>query len=507
MATELEMREITKTFPGVLANDNITLEVEKGEIHGLLGENGAGKSTLMNILYGLYRQDSGEILLRGKNVEINSPKDAINLQIGMVHQHFQLIPTLSVAENVVLGNEPTKGYGIQLDLNTAITQVEKFSIDYGLKIDPNVLVQTLPVGIQQRVEIVKALFRGASILILDEPTAVLTPQEVEELFKTMNSLKEQGTTIVYISHKLKEVLTITNRITVLRNGKHVGTVQTRGTTPETLAQMMVGREVVLRVQKESAKTKDILLDVQELYARDDRNIPIVNGVSFQVRHGEILGIAGVQGNGQTELVEVLTGLRRAESGIIIISENNVTNVTPRKMFEAGIAHIPEDRRQRGLVRDFSITENLILGEHYHLPFSDGIFMNWDAAAQFAEQAIKEFDIRTPSKETLAASLSGGNQQKLIVARELSNRNPELVIANQPTRGLDVGATEFVHSTLVKMRDLGKGVLLVSADLDEILSLSDRIAVIYEGRIVGFRDPQLTTPEELGLLMAGQVEDT
>ena len=502
MVTELEMREITKKFPGVLANDHINLEVEKGEILGLLGENGAGKTTLMNILYGLYLPDSGEIVLRGRNVEIQTPRDAISARIGMVHQHFMLIPTLSVAENVILGREPKKGF--KLDLETAVARVKKFSKEYGLTIDPQALVQTLPVGVQQRVEIIKALFRGASLLILDEPTSVLTPQEVEELFKTMKNLKEQDTTIIYISHKLKEVLAVTDRITVLRAGKCVRTVYTRETSPKELARMMVGRDVVLKVQKEQAKAKEVLLDVKDLHALDERNLPVVRGVRIQVRRGEILGIAGVQGNGQTELVEVLTGLRRTKSGTVTILGRDVTNAAPRQIFESRIAHIPEDRVLRGLVRTFSVVENLILGEHYRPPFSDGILLDWNEAARFAEQAIEEFDIRTPSKETQVRYLSGGNLQKLIVARELS-RNPELVIANQPTRGLDVGATEFVHTTLVKMRDLGKGILLVSADLDEIFALSDRIAVMYEGRIVGIRDPEKTTPEELGLLMAGQIE--
>lgn len=500
MATELEMRGITKKFPGVLANDHIYLEIEKGEILGLLGENGAGKTTLMNILYGLYLPDSGEIILRGRPVEIQTPQDAIALGIGMVHQHFQLIPVLSVVENIILGMEPTTGF--QLDLDGAVAKVKKFSEEYGLTIDPKVLIQTLPVGVQQQVEIIKALFRGASLLILDEPTSVLTPQEAVELFNTMNNLKEQGNTIIYISHKLKEVLAVTDRITVLRDGKYIGTVNTRETSPEELARMMVGRDVVLMVQKERAEVKEVLLDVRDLHARDDRNLLVVRDVSLQVRQGEILGIAGVQGNGQTEFVEVITGLRRAESGSITILGKDITNATPRQIFESRIAHIPEDRLLRGLVTPFSVMENLILGEHYRSPFSDGILLNWDEAARFSEQAIKEFDIRTPSRETQVRYLSGGNQQKLIVARELS-RNPELVIANQPTRGLDVGCIEYVHNTLVKMRDLGKGILLVSADLDEIFSLSDTIAVMYEGEIVGIKDPEKTTPEELGLMMAGQ----
>ncbi|MFQ6124662.1 MAG: ABC transporter ATP-binding protein [Candidatus Heimdallarchaeota archaeon] len=500
MGPELEMRGITKKFPGVLANDHIKLEVEKGEILGLLGENGAGKTTLMNILYGLYLPDSGEIILRGRPVEIQTPRDAIALGIGMVHQHFQLIPVLSVVENIILGMEPKKGF--RLDLATAAAKIKKFSEEYRLTINPHALIQNLPVGVQQRVEIIKTLYRGASLLVLDEPTSVLTPQEVEELFKTMNNLKKQGNTIIYISHKLNEVLAVTDRITVLRDGKSIGTVNTQETSPEELARMMVGRDVVLRVQKEQLKATEVLLDVRNLYARDDRNHPVVRGVSLRVRRGEILGIAGVQGNGQTEFVEVLTGLRRAESGTVTILGKDVTNFTPRQIFKSRIAHIPEDRLLRGLVTPFSVMENLILGEHYRPPFSNGILLNWDEAARFSEQAIKEFDIRTPSRETLVRYLSGGNQQKLIVARELS-RNPELVIANQPTRGLDVGCIEYVHKTLVKMRDLRKGILLVSADLDEIFSLSDRIAVMYEGEIVGIRDPEKTTPEELGLMMAGQ----
>lgn len=496
----LEMRGVTKRFPGVLANDKIDFQLRKGEIHALLGENGAGKTTLMNILYGLYSLDEGEILLNGQRVEIRSSADAIAQGIGMVHQHFMLIPVMTVAENITLGQEVTRAGGI-LDLREASQRIRQLSEQFGLAVDPDALVADLPVGIQQRVEIVKALYRNADILILDEPTAVLTPQEIQELFKIMRSLVAQGKSIIFITHKLKEVFAVAHRITVLRSGRVVGSTTPAEATEASLAAMMVGREVILRVDKRPARPGKPVLEVRDLKALDDREHLALNGTSFVVHEGEILGIAGVQGNGQTELVEVLTGLRPCLSGQVIIASKDVTNAGPRVITEQGVAHIPEDRHEHGMVKDYPIAQNLILCTYYRPPFARGVVMQEPVIAETARKLVQEFDIRTPSIYTSGGSLSGGNQQKMVVARELS-RPIKLLIASQPTRGLDVGSIEFIHRRIVEQRDQGVAVLLVSAELDEIMSLSDRIAVMYHGQIVDTVPAETAEREQLGLLMAG-----
>ncbi len=495
----VEMHHITKRFPGVLANDDITFSVSKGEIHALLGENGAGKTTLMNVLYGLYQPDSGEIYVNGKKEDITEPNDAIDLGIGMIHQHFMLIPPFTVAENVVLGIEPEKNF--LFDQKKAIKDVEEISRKYGLTVDPRAKVQDLSVGIEQRVEILKALHRGAEILILDEPTAVLTPQEVEELFKVMRSLKEEGKTIIFITHKLKEPMATCDRITVLRKGKSVGTVQTENTDIASLARMMVGREVCLVVEKPPHRHGETVMEVEGLEAFNDRGVKALRGINLKLRKGEILGIAGVEGNGQLELAETLTGLRKASAGKIVVHGKDVTGRSPRDIIKAGVSHIPEDRHKRGLIMDFSLAENLILGSHFTPPFSQGFRMNYERICNYAENLVETFDIRTTGIESQVKYLSGGNQQKVIVAREVG-RGPEIIIASQPTRGLDVGAIEYIHEQILEMREEDKAILLISADLDEVRCLSDRIAVIYEGKIVGEKDPQTATEEELGLLMAG-----
>ena len=496
------MRGITKRFPLVVANDNVDFKVYSGEIHGLMGENGAGKSTLMKILYGLYQKDRGQILIRGKEIDISSPSVAIEQGIGMVHQHFMLIPPLTVAENVVLGMEPRRGR-IFNDRKRAIEEVEVLSERYGLKVDPEAKVQDLSVGWEQRVEIIKVLYRGAEILILDEPTAVLTPQEVGELFNVMRSLKREGKTIIFITHKLKEVMEIADRITVMRGGKVAGVVETKRTTKEELARMMVGREVLLKVEKRPPQMRGVVLEVKDLEAMNDRGLPALKRVSLKIRAGEILGIAGVEGNGQTELVEVLTGLRRLIRGKVTLWDREITNASPRKILESRIAHIPEDRHKRGLILDYSVEDNLILGKHYRPPMAQGPRLNFKRIRDFASRLIEEFDIRPKEAEIPVHSLSGGNQQKAVAARELS-RHPQLLIAAQPTRGVDIGAIEFIHKKILEERDKGKAILLVSAELSEIMSLSDRILVIYEGRIVGEVDPKKTTESELGLLMAGAI---
>ncbi|GAB4531135.1 MAG: ABC transporter ATP-binding protein [Anaerolineae bacterium] len=504
MTLALEMRGITKRFPGVLANDHINFQLEKGEIHALLGENGAGKSTLMNILYGLYRQDEGQIFLNGQEVEIDEPTDAIRLGIGMVHQHFMLVPVMTVAENIILGTEIVKN-GVVLDQKTAAQRISDLSRQYGLEIDPDAYIKDLPVGTQQRVEIIKALYRQADILILDEPTAVLTPQEAEELFVIMRSLVAQGKSIIFITHKLREVFAVADRITVLRNGHVVGTTTPAEATRQSLAEMMVGREVILTVDKGPAHPRETVLRVENLRACDDRGALVVNGTSFEVQAGEILGIAGVQGNGQTELVQVLTGLRECLDGRVIIGDVDVTNASPRKIANQGVAHIPEDRHEHGMVLKYPIADNLVLNTYFKAPFARGVTINNRAIEDHALRLVHEFDIRTPSVYTPASSLSGGNQQKMVVARELS-RPIKLLIASQPTRGLDVGSIEFIHNRLVQARDRGVAVLLVSAELDEIMSLSDRIAVMYKGQIIATLDAEQASREGLGLLMAGVVEE-
>jgi len=610
MPPVLELRDITKAFPGVLANDRIDLNLEQGEIHALLGENGAGKTTLVNVLYGLYTPDEGQIFLNGQEIRIDSPNDAIAHGIGMVHQHFMLIPVMTVAENIALGNETQKLFGVNLTiavrrlrnflrtinplphfqraapqlyrtslsalgwalvclvlsvvlglgltavgsgiavltslafifrlvaylsliylglwvvlgmyllllevlvwftelvplgLKTDAERMRRISHQYGLDVDPTAYIKDLSVGAQQRVEIVKALYRQADILILDEPTAVLTPQESDELFEIMHGLVEQGKSIIFITHKLKEVLAVADRIAVLRDGRLVGETTPSQTTEANLAAMMVGREVILTVAKEPAQPKETILKVEDLHTVDDRHVPAVRGVTFEVRAGEILGIAGVQGNGQTELVEMLTGLRSATGGHIWITGTETTHATPRQVTELGTAHIPEDRQRDGLVLSYPVCDNLVLCTYYRSPYARGVIINDQEVCKQANELVHLFDIRTPSIFLPASNLSGGNQQKLIVARELS-RPIQLLIAAQPTRGLDVGSIEYIHKRLVEKRDQGAAVLLVSAELDEIMSLSDRIAVMYEGKIVYTVDAAQATREELGLWMAGAQQE-
>jgi simple sugar transport system ATP-binding protein len=498
----LAARGLTKRFPGVLANDHIDLELHQGEVLGLLGENGAGKSTLMNIIFGLYQQDEGEILVNGQRVEIHDAKDAIRLGIGMVHQHFQLIPVLTVTENIMLGDEAMRGPF--LNRRAAKQRIEEIARQYRLDVKPDAIVEDLSVGAQQRVEILKALYREADILILDEPTAVLTPQEAEGLFEVMRTLIASGRSIIFISHKLKEVLEICDRVVVLRGGKVVGEADPAHSTEESLAAMMVGRTVMLEVDKEPAVPRAPVLEIADLVVRDDRDLIAVNGLSLTVRAGEILGIAGVQGNGQTELVEAITGLRQSESGIVRIDGADVTNASPRRVTEAGTGHIPEDRQKNGMVAAFPVKDNLVLQTYYREPFSGGLaglVTHENAINAQAGTLVKQYDVRTPSIETPISKLSGGNQQKAIVARELS-RGVRLLIAAQPTRGLDVGSIEFIHKQIVAMRDEGAAVLLVSAELDEILSLSDTVAVMFGGRIIGQMPIEQAERNTVGLLMAG-----
>jgi general nucleoside transport system ATP-binding protein len=497
----LEMQGIRKEFPGVVANDGVSFDVRRGEVHALLGENGAGKSTLMNILYGLYKPDGGEIRFNGKSVTFSSAREAIEAGIGMVHQHFMLIPVMTVAENVVLGTEPRKG--LLLDEKVADRRVADMAKTFRFAVDPEALVQDISVGQQQRVEIMKALYRNADLLILDEPTAVLTPQEASDLFEILQTLRREGISIIFISHKLNEVLEIADRITVLRRGKTIETVPREGATEESLARAMVGRDVLLRVEKERAQPGETLLDVRALHVRDDRAIEKVRGVSFEVRAGEIVGIAGVDGNGQTELIDALTGLQRIESGTVRIGGRELTHATARAALDLGIGHIPEDRQRRGLVLEFSIAENIALHDYAKPPAAR---YGWLFPARLVGRArtlIKEFDVRGGGPFTRAGGLSGGNQQKVVAAREIA-RAPKVLIAAQPTRGLDVGAIEYLHRRLVAERDEGRAILLVSLELDEILSLSDRILVIYEGEIVGEHTGEVSE-QEIGLEMLGGKE--
>ena len=548
---ELELRGITKRFPGVVANEDVNITIRSGEIVGLLGENGAGKSTLMNIMYGLYSATEGEILVDGQVQDFQGPSDAIAAGIGMVHQHFMLVPVLSVAENVVLGVEPlkkkrtpwvflglvaaalvvlaTKLFGLfgveegiefgvvvllaafagiawalhrdSLDIDESRRDVLEISARYGLEVDPDALIENLPVGLQQRVEIIKVLFREAEIIIFDEPTAVLTPQEVQEFFAIMRSLQEAGKGVVFITHKLNEITEVCDRIAVLRRGKVVGETTPAETSAQQLAEMMVGRPVDLQVSKAPAKPGDVVLEVQGLTVEDDRGQTAVKDVSFQVRSGEIVGIAGIQGNGQTELVEAITGLRTGVSGTTLLNGEDISHGTPRSIHDAGAAHVPEDRQRMGLVLPFTLTENIVLNTYHLAPFSNGVVMDWPASQKVAEELIEQYDVRTPSAVVAASNLSGGNQQKVIVAREFS-RNAPLVVASQPTRGIDVGSIEYIHERIVEQRDNGAAILIVSTELDEIMALSDRILVMYEGEIVAETTPSETTTTDLGLWMAG-----
>ncbi len=498
--TVLELRGITKRFPGIVADDHVDFDLRSGEVHALLGENGAGKSTLMNILYGLYKPDEGEIVVRGKEVSFSSARDAIEAGIGMVHQHFMLIPVMTVAENIVLAAEPTRAGGM-LDEGKARARVRELSQRYGLAVDPDAKVEKISVGQQQRVEILKALYRGAEILILDEPTAVLTPQEAGELFEIIRALTERGTAVIFISHKLNEVLEIADRVTVLRRGKRIDTVAREGATEASLARMMVGREVLLRVEKEPAQPGDVLLEVRDLHVLDERHLEQVRGVSFDVRAGEIVALAGVEGNGQTELIEALTGLRPVASGTVAVAGKEAPrHATAREMLDAGIGHIPEDRQRRGLVLEFTLAENVALHDYDKAPDSRYGWLFPRRLIERAGRLIREFDVRGGGPLALARTLSGGNQQKLVVAREVA-RDPKVLIAAQPTRGLDVGAIEYVHRRLVTERDEGRAILLVSLELDEVLSLADRILVMYEGRFVGEHAAGVGE-EEIGLEMLG-----
>ncbi len=497
----LEAREITKRFPGVLANDRVNLQLHQGEILALLGENGAGKSTLMNVVYGLYHQDEGEVLINGEPVHLVSPRDAIARGVGMVHQHFQLVGPMTVTENIILGAEVMAPNGVLLDLDKARRRVAELSERHGLEVDPDAIIENLPVGVQQRVEILKALYRDAKILILDEPTAVLTPQEIEDFFRVMRDLVARGHSIIFITHKLKEVLAVAQRIVVMRGGRVVGSALPEESTQASLASMMVGREVILTVDKGPAHPSEVVLDVSDLQVQGERGIMAVNGVTFQVRKGEVVGVAGVQGNGQTELVEALTGLRKVDTGRVLLGAEDMSTASSRRFTEGGGAHIPENRHRFGMIETYPISENLVLNRYYQPPFARGLIRDYQAIEQNAENLVQVFDVRTPGVMTAASNLSGGNQQKMVVARELGHEIA-LLVAAQPTRGLDVGSIEFIHNRIIEQRDSGVAVLLVSAELDEIMALSDRILVMYKGEFIGEVAAAVATREQLGLLMAG-----
>ncbi|QUH21350.1 ABC transporter ATP-binding protein [Alkaliphilus sp. B6464] len=501
MAYAIEMLGITKKFPGIKANDNVTLCVDKGEIHALLGENGAGKSTLMSILFGLYQPDEGTIKVNEKEVLINDPNIANEYGIGMVHQHFKLVENFTVTENIILGMEPKKSFG-RVDVKKATEKVKELSDKYGLMVDPNAKIEDITVGMQQRVEILKMLYRNAEILIFDEPTAVLTPQEIRELMRIMKELIKEGKTIILITHKLKEIKEVANRCTVLRRGKYIGTVDVANTTEEQMAEMMVGREVSFEVEKTSAKPKDVVLEIKNLTVKNNRKLDAVKNLNLKVHAGEILCVAGIDGNGQSELIEAITGLRKIESGSILLNGEPIENESTRNRTLKGIGHIPEDRQKYGLVLDFKLEENMVLQKYFMEPFSKNGILNFNEIRKYSDTLIEEFDVRS-GKGSLSETrgMSGGNQQKAIIAREVE-RSPELLIAAQPTRGLDVGAIEYIHNRLVQERDKGKAVLLMSLEMEEVLNLSDKIAVIYEGEIVGIVNTNDTDENQLGLMMAG-----
>ena len=496
----IEMINIRKEFPGIVANDNITLQVKPGEIHALLGENGAGKSTLMSVLFGLYQPESGKIKVRGKEVNITNPNVANELGIGMVHQHFKLVHNFSVTENIILGQEPTEGG--KINIKKAAKEIEELSKKYGLEVDPYAIIEDITVGMQQRVEILKMLYRNAEILIFDEPTAVLTPQEIIELMGIMKKLVKQGKSIILITHKLKEIKEVSDRCTIIRRGKYIDTVDVALTSEEELASLMVGRQVSFKVEKGEARPGRTVLKISNLVVEDSRGLKAVDGLDMEVREGEILGIAGVDGNGQTELLQAISGLRKVEDGSIELLGNDITNISIRKRTETGIGHIPQDRHKHGLVLDFKLAENMVLQTYYKNPYSKNGLLNREAINGKALELIDEFDVRTGQGiESLTSSMSGGNQQKAIIAREV-DRSPALLIAGQPTRGLDVGAIEFIHKKLIEERDKGKAVLLVSLELEEIMNVSDRIVVMFEGKIVGMVKAKNATESQLGLMMAG-----
>ncbi|MEZ3144459.1 ABC transporter ATP-binding protein [Halobaculum sp. MBLA0143] len=515
MVEAVRLERITKRFPGVVANDEVTLSVERGSVHALLGENGAGKTTLMNVLYGLYRPTSGSVYVdseglatdTGGTVEasprsFDSPRDAIDAGVGMIHQHFMLVDTMTIAENITLGNEPTKWGGLAVDRAAAREAVRDLSERYGFDVDPTALVADVSVGVQQRVEILKALYRGADVLILDEPTAVLTPQEVTDLFEVFEELTAAGKTIIFITHKLGEAMEAADDVTVLRDGEHVGTVDANATTREELAEMMVGRGVVMETQTPTVDHGDPTLSVSDLVVEDDRDVRAVDGVDLTVREGEILGVAGVDGNGQSELIEAITGLRTPETGSISLAGRDLSDVSRRERARAGMAYVPEDRQERGLVMEFDLTANGLLGSQHDEPFSADGRIDWRHTREHAEDILEEYDVRPPDPEATAESLSGGNQQKFVVGREVS-REPSCLIASHPTRGVDIGSTEFIHDRLIDLRGEGTAVLLVSSKLDEVRGLSDRLAVMHDGEVVDVVDPDAVTEEQLGLLMAGE----
>lgn len=495
----IEMRDITKVFGGFVANDKINLHLRKGEIHALLGENGAGKSTLMNMLAGLLEPTSGEIAVNGQVVNLDSPSKAASLGIGMVHQHFMLVEAFTVAENIILGSELTKN-GV-LDIAGASKEIKALSERYGLAVDPSAKVADISVGAQQRVEILKTLYRGADILIFDEPTAVLTPSEIDELMAIMKNLVKEGKSIILITHKLDEIRAVSDRVTVIRRGKSIETVEIAGATNADLAEMMVGRSVSFKTEKQASKPKEVVLSIKDLVVNENRGVPAVKNLSLDVRAGEIVGIAGIDGNGQSELIQAITGLRKVESGSIELKGDSIVGLHPRQITELSVGHVPEDRHRDGLILEMMISENIALQTYYKEPHSKNGILNYSNITSYAKKLMEEFDVRAASELVPAAALSGGNQQKAIIAREI-DRDPDLLIVSQPTRGLDVGAIEYIHKRLIEERDNGKAVLVVSFELDEILNVSDRIAVIHDGKIQGIVSPETTNKQGLGVLMAG-----